>query len=113
VTSVTLNLDAHRAFFGDAEREFDLSSPALIAELERKTGVGIGALCRRLFGNDFHHADLAEIIRLALIGGGTKPEEAAALIRTYVPARPMIEAQTLAVAILEKLWFGDAKSEAA
>lgn len=108
-----MNLDGHRAFFGDADRDFDLSSPTIIAELERKSGMGIGAFCRRLFASDFRHADLSEVIRLALIGGGTKPQEAAALVATYVPARPMIEAQLLAVAILEKLWFGDVKGEAA
>ncbi len=111
-----LDLDAMDhvvAFLGDAERRFHLAEPTLIAELERRTGTGIGGLCKRIFAGDFRHADLAEVIRLALIGGGTKPEEAAALVRTYVPARPMIESQTLAVSILERLWFGTPKSEAA
>mgnify|MGYP002028105435 FL=1 len=34
---------SHRAFFGDGERDFLLSDP-MIAELEAKTGTGIGAL---------------------------------------------------------------------
>jgi hypothetical protein len=95
----------HRAFFGDAERDFKLTPP-LIVELERKTGAGIGGLCRRLFANDFSYGDIAEIIRLALIGGGTAPKEADALVKAYVAGRPLGETFPLAVSILETLWFG-------
>jgi len=42
----------HRVFFGDRERDFKIT-PKLIAELERQTGVGVGALCKRLFAGDF------------------------------------------------------------
>jgi len=111
-----LDLDAMdhvTAVFGDGEHRFHLVDPALIAELERKTGAGIGGLCKRIFANDFRHADLSEVIRLALIGGGAKDVEADALVRTHFTRRPMIENQILAVSILEKLWFGDVKSEAA
>ena len=38
----------HVAFFGDGEKQF-LLTPEMIVELERKTGAGIGGLCRRLF----------------------------------------------------------------
>ena len=65
----------HRAFFGDGERDFALTDP-MIAELERLTDTGIGALFLRLTRNDFRLADLAEIIRLGLIGAGTNPQEA-------------------------------------
>lgn len=98
----------HRAFFGDGERNF-LLTPELIVELERKTGAGIGALCRRLFAGDFKHADVCETIRLALIGGGTSPKEADALVAAYAIKRPLSEIFPLAVAILNALWFGDAK----
>jgi hypothetical protein len=102
---------AHRQFFGDAERTFRLT-PELIAELERKTATGIGALSRRLFAGDFKHAELLEIIRLALIGGGTKPEEAAALIAAYAVPRPLMDAYALAVAVVEVLMFGRIQSNA-
>jgi hypothetical protein len=95
----------HRAFFGDAERAFRLT-PDGIVELERKTGAGIGALCRRLFAGDFHLADVSETIRLGLIGGGESPERAAQLIASYVTARPFGETYPLAVAVLEAAWFG-------
>jgi len=99
------NAPSHRAFFGDAEREFQLT-PELITELERKTGAGIGGLCKRLFANDFHYGEVLEVIRLALIGGGEKPETAAALVSAYGAHRPLIETYPLALSILETLWFG-------
>ncbi|MCB1522501.1 MAG: gene transfer agent family protein [Rhodoblastus sp.] len=95
----------HRQFFGDAERDFALT-PELIIELERVTGAGIGGLCKRLFASDFKHADLLEVVRLALIGGGETPEDAAALVAAYATTRPLAETFPLAVAILETLWFG-------
>jgi hypothetical protein len=98
----------HRAFFGDGERDFRIT-PELIVELERKTGAGIGALCRRLFACDFKQADVTETIRLALVGGGTSPKEADALIAAYAVNRPFAEVYPLAVSILETLWFGAAK----
>ncbi|TCT12659.1 tail tube GTA-gp10-like protein [Tepidamorphus gemmatus] len=95
----------HRAFFGDTERAFALP-PAMIAELERLSGAGIGGLCRRLFAGEFHHAHVVETIRLGLIGGGETPQRAAELIATYATARPLAETYPIAVAILECVWFG-------
>ena len=95
----------HRQFFGDAERELQLPAE-LIIELERTTGAGIGALCNRLFNRDFRFQDIAETIRLALIGGGESPANAAALIAAYVHPRPILESYALAVAILETAMFG-------
>lgn len=100
----------HRAFFGDGERDFRIT-PELIIELERKTGAGIGGLCRRLFAGDFRHADVTEAIRLALVGGGTAPKDADSLVSAYAVNRPLSEVYPLAVSILETLWFGGAKSE--
>lgn len=101
---------AHRQFFGDRERAFAIT-PELIAELEHRTGAGIGGLCRRLFRGDFHHADITETIRLALIGGGETPTDAARLVATYAANRPLGETYPLAVAVLETLWFGQAQSQ--
>jgi hypothetical protein len=98
---------SHKAFFGDAEREFRLT-PELIIELERKTGAGIGGLCKRLFAGDFKHGEVLETIRLGLIGGGEKPQTAASLIAAYAANCPLIETFPLAVAVLEAAWFGKA-----
>jgi hypothetical protein len=105
-----MNDMTHRAFFGDAEYNFRIT-PELIVELERKCGAGIGGLCRRLFAGDFRHGDIIETIRLALIGAGTSPKDADALIAAYAVNRPLSEIYPLAVSILETRWFGTAKKD--
>ena len=106
-----MTVAAHTAFFGDAEYPLRLN-PVLIIELEHKTGAGIGALCARIFNRQFAQADIIETIRLSLIGGGLKPERAAALIASYAADRPLSETHPVAVAILENVWFGQPKHEA-
>lgn len=98
-------MNAHVVFFGDGERTFALT-PELIVELERKTGAGIGSICKRVFAGHFAHADLVETIRLALVGGGASPAEAASLTDAYAVKRPFAEIFPLAVAVLETAWFG-------
>jgi hypothetical protein len=95
---------SHTAFFGDGDYTFRLT-PALIAELEQKCG-SIGAVCHRVFNRQFAQADIAETIRLALIGGGTDPKRAAELIAAYVAGRPFAETWPLASKSLERAWFG-------
>lgn len=101
----------HKQFFGDAEHEFRLTAPT-IKELERVTGCGIGALIKRVIARDFHHGDISETIRLALIGGGADPAEASALVNAYAVDRPLSQTYPLAVAILENLWAGEPQKEA-
>lgn len=96
---------SHSAFFGDAEYTFRLT-PALRLELESKCGAGIGGICHRVFHRAFTQTDIAETIRLALIGGGTAPKRAAELIVAYVADRPLSETYPLAAKILERVWFG-------
>lgn len=50
--------------------------------------------------------DIKEIIRLALIGGGTRPVDALRLVERYVEKRPLSENMTLALMILEAAFFG-------
>src|SRR5690349_16037873 len=102
----------HTAFFGESEHAFALTHD-LIIELERKTGIGIGSLCLRLPEGHFRHADLVEIIRLSLIGGGTTPKEAAALADTYAAKRPLNESFPIAIAVLQAVWSGAPAQEAA
>lgn len=94
-----------RKFFGDAERVMKLT-PALVLELERKTGTGIGGMSRRFFGGEFRFSELCEVIRLGLIGGGTEPEEAAALVATYSATMPAMDLYAVALPIIETLMFG-------
>lgn len=95
----------HTAFFGDGEKTFALT-PEMIQELERKSGVGIAALYARFMRQDFHFADIIEIIRTGLIGGGTSPAEAQTLIDTYAKPRPVMEVFPLAFDILDARWSG-------
>ncbi len=109
----------------DGEYTFALTLPR-IAELQTKTGIGIGGLFARVLQGcafdakgqtvlapahaQFYVADLIETIRQGLIGGGkgtvdgqeipVSPALANRLIDSYVANRPLGEAWQLAVAIL-------------
>ena len=93
------------SFFGDGKHDFKLTV-AMINELERTTGTGIGGLCKRLFNSDFKLLEITEVIRLGLIGAGTNPETAHALVTNYLTNQPLGAAYPLAVSILEALMFG-------
>lgn len=97
---------SHTAFFGDGQRTFLLRTPQAI-ELERLSGVAIGALYNRMTNKDFRLTDIASTIRLGLIGGGCDPEEAAALIDAYVVDAPLLPNVVLAVEILHALMYGN------
>lgn len=98
-------LEPHRQFFGDAEYPF-LISPDLVIELERKAGAGIGSISRRLYAGDHYFAELTEIIRLALIGGGMDAKDAAALVETYAPRLSVTALYETALAPVDLLIFG-------
>ncbi|UWQ40071.1 gene transfer agent family protein [Leisingera aquaemixtae] len=100
----------HTAFFGDGEHTFALTDD-MIAELERLSGLGIGALYLRTAQMQFTLADLVEIIRLGLIGGGITPERAAQLTDTYARNRPIDELFPLALDVLEARMSGAADQE--
>lgn len=102
----------HTAFFGDGEKTFALTTE-MILELERKTGVGIAALYARFMRQDFHFADMMEIVRTGLIGGGTSPEAAQMLVDTYAKPRPVMEVFLLAFDILDARWNGTPEEVAA
>ncbi|MBL4927995.1 gene transfer agent family protein [Fuscibacter oryzae] len=102
----------HRAFFGDRERTFILTDP-MLAELEKLTGLGVGALYLQLVGMAYPAEALREIIRLGLIGAGTTPEDAKRLCDAYASNRPLVETFPLAFEIMEARWNGKAEQVAA
>ena len=102
----------HNAFFGDGDHTFALTDP-MIAELERITDLGIGALYQRAISMRFALIDLVEIIRLSLIGGGATPQEAMRLVDAYGRNRPIAEILPLALDILDARWGDTATEEAA
>lgn len=95
----------YTAFFGDRERSFAMTDP-MLAELERITGSGIGALWLQLIGQTYPLSTLHEIIRLGLIGAGTAPVEAARMVETYAHNRPLAETFPLAFEIINTRWVG-------
>lgn len=99
-------------FFGDGEHAFALPAN-MILELERATDTGLGDLFRRVTTGSYRFAEIAQTIRLAMIGGGTSAQEADALVRAYVATEgnPFIEAQILAVEILTQFYVGDTPAE--
>lgn len=90
--------------FLDQEREFDLSPK--LEELERIVGAGTGIIVKRVIAGDFGVLDLQAVVRLALIGAGMVPKEAAALTADYVTARPLAEGHALATLIVMAAWSG-------
>lgn len=100
-----MNETTHRAFLGDEMRTFCLTAP-MVMELERLCHAGIGGIVRRVIAQDFTLTEVSETIRLALIGGGEDPEEAAALVAAYVTPAPLVKSYTLATAILQSLMLG-------
>lgn len=96
---------SHTAFFGDSVRAFTLTD-TIIEELQQKTGLGIGALFLRMSSSQFRVADIVEVIRLGLVGGGTNPQEAQRLVDAYAKDRPFDETFPLALDILDARWNG-------
>ncbi|WP_062563650.1 gene transfer agent family protein [Paracoccus aminovorans] len=94
-----------RAFFGDGERTFCLTD-TMLAELERITGQGIGAVYACMVNMSYPANFLREIIRLGLIGAGTAPQDARRLVEAYADNRPLTEVFPVAFEILEARWTG-------
>lgn len=103
---------SHRAFFGDGEHDFTLTDP-MLSELEKITGLGVGAMYFQMVNMAYPATVLREIIRLGLIGAGTVPEEAKRLCDTYAANRPLSETFPLAFEIMEARWNGKADQVAA
>ena len=104
------DLITHRAFFGDGEHAFTLTDP-MLGELERLTGLGVGAMYFQMINMAYPATILREIIRLGLIGGGTAPEEAKRLCDTYAANRPLSETFPLAFEIMQARWAGKGADE--
>ena len=100
----------HRTFFGDDHHIFALTDP-MITELERLADMGIGAIYARAVNMQFRLADLTEIIRLGLIGGGADPATAMRLVDAYARNQPLENLYPLALDILDARWTGTPEKE--
>jgi hypothetical protein len=96
----------HKTFFGDATYTFALTDNIIKEVLEKTTGIAIGALYQRVIASQFYVADMIEIIRCGLIGGGTAPAKAQQLVDAYAKDRPFAETFPLALDILDARWSG-------
>lgn len=79
-------------------------------ELESKCDAAIAVVAQRLNSGAYRINDVRETIRIGLIGGGSKPDAALRLVRTYVDDRPLMESAVLARVIMGGLMFGFAES---
>ncbi len=117
--------------WADGEYEFRLPV-GLIGELQTKCGAGIAKIYARLMAGrfmdrdgsialnpmqaEFSYEDIAEVIRLGLIGGGrgvvddkpveVSPTVALKLIRGYVHTRPLLENWKVASAVMSAFVIG-------
>lgn len=85
--------------FADDDYEFRLGWGEL-AELQEKVNAGPYVVLQRVENGTWRIEDVSNIIRLGLIGGGMKPTDALAKVRTYVEKRPPLENLMLAHAII-------------
>jgi hypothetical protein len=92
--------------FGDGTYTFDLSFN-LASEFEQKHGKSLWQTMKLLVNGVFSIEDLSEIVRLALIGGGTEPGRAMSLVQIYVRDRPLAEHINLSRSILSFAFFGE------
>lgn len=85
--------------WADGDYTFRLGNGELIL-LQEATDCGPLFLLDRLGSKHWRVQDISHVIRLGLIGGGTAPDAALKLVRSYVEARPPIENVQFAYAIL-------------
>lgn len=87
--------------FGDGEYDFRLAWGQIV-ELQESVNAGPQFILNRLHTGDWRVEDIAEIIRLGLLGADKdmKPSTASTLVKRYVMERPPLENHMLAIAIL-------------
>lgn len=95
--------------WADGSHRFRLAWGQL-AELQEKCNAGPYVILSRLHSGEWKIEDIAQVIRLGLIGGDMKPTDALILVRRYVEERPLLENLPFAVAILTAALLG-AKDE--
>lgn len=101
------------AFFGDGDKRFDIHAGGFehLIELQEKTGEGPFVTFLRLYRGQWRVADIREVLRLGLIGGGTSPSEAHKLITRYFEKDPLGEHAPLALAVMAAAIAGRSPDE--
>lgn len=93
--------------FADGDYDFRLGFAQLVL-LQEARDCGPYVLQTRLATHTWHVEDIAETIRVGLIGGGEKPARAAKLVRDYVQAFPPLDSWELALKIISAAIAGEA-----
>lgn len=96
--------------FADGEYRFRLAWGQL-AELQEKCNAGPYVVLDRLLTMTARIEDIAETVRLGLIGGGADPYAATKLVTTYVKERPLNETIVIAQQILGAAVIGSPEEE--
>jgi hypothetical protein len=75
---------------------------AEMEEIEEKRDLALSVLSRRLSPayREARLADIREVLRLGLIGGGMKPVDALTKVRRYIDERPVDENRDVAYAVV-------------
>lgn len=94
------------ADIGDGkQRRFFLGADEL-RQIKRECGRSWFALYNE-FGRNADQIEVQAVLRLALIGGGETPKEAAEIASYYcTPPRPLMPVYMLAMDVLKALWLG-------
>ncbi|TPN43206.1 gene transfer agent family protein [Mesorhizobium sp. B1-1-7] len=85
--------------FADGDYRFRLAWGEL-EELQEACDAGPYVVLDRLVTGRWRVGDIANVIRLGLIGGGLEPIKALKLVRSYVQSRPPLESLVLAQLVL-------------
>lgn len=91
--------------FADGTYKFNLGWDEAL-EWERVHGRSLYDAAVKMTQDIWLITDVAEVVRLGLIGGGTAAVDAAGLVEFYVKKRPLAESMKLAVDILEYTFWG-------
>ena len=97
--------------WADGEYTFRLGW-AEIEALQEKLDCGPQVIIQRLLNGGWKVGDIAEVIRLGLMGGGLSASDAGAKVDYYVKQRPFAENVPYAIAILQAALFGPPDEEA-
>jgi hypothetical protein len=96
------------AVLGGKRRTFRLTI-AGIGELEQLSRAGVASILMRLGMASWYQSDVRETVRLALIGGGLRSNEADGIVTTYVDGEPLADNLQLAIDILQAAVSGVAE----
>jgi hypothetical protein len=90
------------------EHDFCLAAVGNILQLEQTCSAGIAQIYQRLVNGTWGVNDVREPIRLGLIGGGRKPDDAGKIVKIAVDENPqgLAPSVLVAMAVLEAVLVG-------